>query len=909
MRSNISLYIGSLRAELDDDSLVLLNYAFEDLANPTTILNSYSRTVTLRGTPANNRIFGEAFRLDRHVTGVGGSTGTDFNAGKKTPFTLQNAAGEILMTGYVKLNRINRTGQDVTYDVTLFGGLGGFLYALAYDDAGNKRTLADLDYLGTQDSETELDFTINTQAVLDAWGTNMDAGDINSIWKVINFALAYNGIPQTKFAANKGLAAPTAIGLPADMGLYKPRSGYTLVTFPEAVDENAVKDLRSYLQRPVYSLRAFFAALSKPANAGGYTFDASILADETKFPYQKLWMTLPMLPSITVKPQIIESSVTLDSGMTYDPVVGEYTIGDDVPAGALVELSVHFSLEVKMTGEGVTEKSNLYTADSVQQSGQTIYTGTVFFIQALAYGTDGTLVGGSKVQTICDVPQINAEWMAVRVGYEPQLAGAGWDPVIQYQPFVRLGRGSDVFQFLHGFEFDFSGKNIDTVRVRVDAYQYEAVVEGSTIAVVFHSEGGIRDIRLYDDIDWDEFAATNAQITTDGGDTATITTSDTLRSGATVTKRQLLSTSKTPADYLVSFCKTFGLVLQYDDGAKKVTLLRRRDFFQNTTVDLTGRVVRSMESEITPVAFSAKWYRFLAEDVGGSFATQYADLYGRPYGEQRVNTGYDFNAEVRDLLDGYVFKGAAAILSKSRFNTFIRKGSGFIPSPFILNGCKYTMWTMTAAHEAASWDVPVPDDSYVINYFNQFPGYDFPGTYRPELRTEDNKPAGDGANVLLMHIGAVTLADYKLTDDVAAMDVLAEGSPCWFIQGGSGVTAQLFSRYRETVAGEISLALDFGVPAEIGIPSMTYDESATIYRKAWRPYIADKYDRNTKVLRCYVDLRGMRVGPELLRGFWYYGGSLWVLNKIENYSPTTPDPVSCEFVQVQDKAAYLAGQF
>ena len=541
--------------------------------------------------------------------------------------------------------------------------------------------------------------------------------------------------------------------------------------------------------------------------------------------------------------------------------------------------------------------------------GQTIYTGTVFFIQALAYGTDGTLVGGSKVQTICDVPQINAEWMAVQVGYEPQLAGAGWDPVIQYQPFVRLGTGSDVFQFLHGFEFDFSGKNIDTVRVRVDAYQYEAVVDGSTIEVVFHSEGGIRDIRLYDDIDWEEFAATNAQITTDGGDTATITTSDTLRSGATVTKRQLLSTSKPPADYLVSFCKTFGLVLQYDDGAKKVTLLRRRDFFQNTTVDLTGRVVRSMESEITPVAFSAKWYRFLAEDVGGSFATQYADLYGRPYGEQRVNTGYDFNAEVRDLLDGYVFKGAAAILAKSRFNTFIRKGSGFIPSPFILNGCKYTMWTMTAAHEAASWDVPVPDDSYVINYFNQFPGYDFPGTYRPELRTEDNKPAGDGANVLLMHIGAVTLADYKLTDDVAAMDVLAEGSPCWFIQGGSGVTAQLFSRYRETVSGEISLALDFGVPAEIGIPAMAYDEGATIYRKAWRPYIADKYDRNTKVLRCYVDLRGLRVGPELLRGFWYYGGSLWVLNKIENYSPTTPDPVACEFVQVQDKAAYLAGQF
>ena len=37
--------------------------------------------------------------------------------------------------------------------------------------------------------------------------------------------------------------------------------------------------------------------------------------------------------------------------------------------------------------------------------------------------------------------------------------------------------------------------------------------------------------------------------------------------------------------------------------------------------------------------------------------------------------------------------------------------------------------------------------------------------------------------------------------------------------------------------------------------------------------------------------------------------SLWVLNRISNYSLTTYDPVECEFVQVHDKNNYLNGQY
>ena len=62
-------------------------------------------------------------------------------------------------------------------------------------------------------------------------------------------------------------------------------------------------------------------------------------------------------------------------------------------------------------------------------------------------------------------------------------------------------------------------------------------------------------------------------------------------------------------------------------------------------------------------------------------------------------------------------------------------------------------------------------------------------------------------------------------------------------------------------------------------------------------------------MRCRVNFGGIQVGQNLLRKFYYFDNSIWVLNKISNYSLTTYDPVECEFVQVQDKNNYLNGQY
>ena len=209
MRRKISLYIADQLVDLDDQSFILFNYTREDLSNPTIVRNSFSQQITLKGTPANNKIFGGSFRTDRVVGISGGDSGVDYNASQKTPFTIYDEMGEILESGYVKLDSVSKTGGDIQYKVTLYGGLGSFFYALSYDENGNKRTLADLVYRDTDNPDTELNFTINATAIHNAWGRLKGGSSYPEMFDIINFAPCYNGIPDGNFSPDKALFVPS----------------------------------------------------------------------------------------------------------------------------------------------------------------------------------------------------------------------------------------------------------------------------------------------------------------------------------------------------------------------------------------------------------------------------------------------------------------------------------------------------------------------------------------------------------------------------------------------------------------------------------------------------------------------------------------------------------------------------
>lgn len=910
MRRKVTLYVGGRKADLADTSFLLMNYTAEDLSNPTIVKNSFSQQVTLPGTCRNNSIFGAMWRSDRRAL-AGGSTGAQFDASKRTPFILYGADGAVLESGYLKLDEVVRKGPFCReYKVNLYGGLGDFFYGLSYNPDGSKKTLADLDYLGSADPATELDFDINAATVQEAWDA-MD-NDTPGKWQVINFMPAYEGTPEN-FSANKGLATPALTGLDGSRTeggtQYGPDpSGYTLVTLPKNYDQWAVKDLRSYLQRPVLSMKAFFDAIVRQSEKNGYVFDPAAIND-TQFVYRNAWKTLPTLPALYSGKEITAGLTLTYESYSTGYGVAKYNINGTIPSGTKV--TAYMSLRLVTSLSAITDQYAVEHADEMASYGWA-KRDCVSFVQLVAYDSNGYAVGGSKVSVIADMSadqralgrNFTVEELASECGFTPtypldDMWGERLDDT--WTKFLGAFRTVPIALATEGYDVAYYIVEVHPYIVTSKAYRGGSLEIDSTSAV---ASARPRFYKSYSE-PVDALAVT---VSVESGSVSK-TEKQNLRSGAHFTKAMLLTTEKTPADYLISFAKIFGLYFVTDPAEKKVTLLRRNALYEDETIDLTSRVDKE-EIAVSQFAFAARWYDFSLPSAGGAYADEYKALYGREYGIQRVNTGYDFDVAAVSLLSGNAYRSGVTVLESNAYWNYITEGGVFRPSPFIDFGGKYALWS--AAGGSHDFDITPPSTSASITYYGDHPGEDVALARKMQFHAADGKSV-DGADILVSREGWNSYEHFKLTDDVTAMDALNDGTPCWLLDPGpeDGIRIPIFQRYGDYRAGgyTVDWGYDFGIPAENMLNAMyTSNRACTIYLRCWKKYMEDRYSKDTKVMTCKVELSGLQVGQDLLRKFYFYDGSLWALNKITNHSLTTYGPTECEFVQVHDKNNYLNGQ-
>ena len=930
MKRTIELYIDGIRADLDTNGLILMNYALTDLEKPSAVKNSYSKQITLPGTPTNANIFGHIFRVDRVAA-------TGFNAGRKTPFEVFNAMGEKVLTGYIRLDSVVRKGQIISaYKCSLFGGLGEFFYCLSYDDEGNKRTLASLDYLGTGEAD-ELDFVINKDTILAAWARLEEYHpSVGDKWDVINFAPAYNGCPDGDFSADKGIVSVADVGLTdnvVDGGeTYKSNGGLTLVNLPTPVDEWAAKDLRSYLQRPVISMQAFLEAIANPANNGGYEVDFSSIPLNCR---HRVWKTLPTLPSLgtlKAKQGTIDSTQYVPQGGT-DGLVGVIAITQSVPGG-VSKLTATWKGRIYQQPSDTTP-DNYFTARywnhnlGTNKPAWREYEYGVTFVQLVGYDSNGIALGGSPVKMLGEIDWATPQQIAEAANFTPVYPGveiegpnqswgqlpksywggggnSGWSGYAYYSNAVELKCVADGAMFFRVYTHSFLVKGRDSLWM--DGHPYgRPTIDGTPESTGAH-------LRHFVDSSANAVNVNNITASCVSR-SVTYTTYDDVRSGSYISKSLLLSSKYTPAEYLISYCKMFGFLFVCNQAEKKIKILTRNDFYNTElpVIDLTTLVDRGKDITILPQKVAGKWYEFHSDMVIGAFAEEYKNTYGVDYGIQRVNTGYDFDANAVNLMDGVVYRQAVTLLQHNKYWVKITAGGKFKPSPFLDKGVTYTLWSQ-ADGKAKAFDVPgIPSSAtlYFYNYDHDY--YDYDGSVlRIECADKENKPL-DGEDILLYKGGRASYDGFKVSDDSAAMFTLNDGKPCWDLSLGEGTLGvPTFGQHRiGSGANEYNIwySLNYGIPKEVDIPDCHFAGwLGCMYGRYWRNYLADLLNTDTKVMKCRVDLSKLEVGPELLRRFFYYEGNIWVLNKIGNYSMTTWDPAECEFVQVQDKANYTEGQ-
>lgn len=929
MKRQVRLYIGGQEADLGDGDLILFNYTLEDLSNPTIVKNSYTQQVTLKGTPTNNNIFGHIWRLDRDQQ-FGGSTGPDFDPSRKTGFQLFDATGNLLESGYVKLDNILRHGVDIQYAVTLYGGLGSFLYGLSFDSDGNPRTLAGLDYLGTEDPEHELDFTIDAATVTAAWAHLLsDPVGISSIWDVVNFAPCYNGYPDN-FDPSKGLVDPTAIGLPAthpDDASYGTVNGWALLNMTKSMTEWETKDLRSYLQRPVVSVRAVLAALANQANNGGYTFDASVLDGSD---YDKMWVTLPMLPTLEAYKNIQQTiNLTVDGTPGTGTFSVPISIGTSLQVGSKVDVSLNLSVAATVSGATATPlyfRRTEYTG-GIETTERYNYSG--FFAQLVAYDADDRILAGSKVLCIGaseDDGQFakDGKTRADTCGFTPQIATE-----YQFVEAVMAGAGGS-YTLSQDLNLTVSCYNAEKYKVFITPYHYRKTIHfGATYRKTWHSHAlGSSAMTVYSSTT--DYSYTSVVLSSgSAGSTASYKTPDSVRSGASISKAMLLQTDYSPADFLLGISKSLGLYLHYDSTSNKVTLMSKENFFRSDVVDIETRVDRGKDIQIAPLAFDTKWLEMSSDPVNGAYESYYKDTYGQVYGIQRIGTGYDFNTESSKLMESVVFRSGAQVCETSRYFNDVEAGGVDVLSQQLDAG--NVLVYRNAAGDTKDYDVPVVSSPTITYWgsesFEDVDGYDWLNGTKLQCHDAAGKPL-DGSGVLLFRTGVQWYDRFKISDDLTEMMNLNDGTPCWRMDDGAGVAVPVFSRYKSqpiyktgpVVDGlptlqyngeEVLVSLDFGRVREIGIPYTTFaptTETVTLYEKMWQAYLRDRYNINTRVVTAWVNMTGIQVNGEALRKFYFFDNAVWSLNRIINYSVTTDDPVQCEFVKVQDVAAYTHGQ-
>ena len=931
MRNKVNLYIAGQLTDISSDALVLMNYRAEDLQNPAIVKNSYSQSLTLPGSPQNNAIFGHVARSDHH-SGSGGA-GVAFSALKKTDFQIISEDGQLLESGYVKLETIERKADAVSYKITLFGGLGAFLYGLMYDADGNKRSLADLDY------GTPLDFVINRDSVREAWRQQAGVERTSDRWDVINFAPCYNGIPGGGFQANKAFISTECAGVQSSDGAgASAKRGHVLANLSQNYDEWQTKDLRSYLQRPVIKIGAVIDAICDTLNNGGYNvaLDPVFFSADNPY-YSQTWLTLPTLSDLQIQPTAGEDSTPVtagNAGLENDVLI-------DLPIVGNTAISTEFTASVSFVPQLTLPNSHtgrVYAAwERPDQPTGRIATRFGCLYQLLAYDSNGKVIGGSKIAMATTQSENVSGTQSLPREYTPSEFVRLWNndnsyPTPDYVPaWAESGYEENA---MAGDGYDFNGGTVGVLTLRDIEQRITLTLSARGVARMALRITTLGATQQFENYLFRYYTpqmidSNNNTITFSGmgnGVSAlqyTYESNGVIRSGSTVTGRQLLGGTASPADYLLGLVKMFGLHLDYDGRTKTISILTRNSYYNNTApIDLTD-VIDRQSVTITPYILDARWYLFGNDVAEGAFVKYYEAINANRYGVQRVNTGFEFNADSKNLLDGVIYRTAAETLAQGKYYVNMAVSGRDYPAP-LLDGGTYLLWD--ANNETRSFDIIQPGDTASVQYINeQHRGYDYPFASKIQLADADGKPT-DGENILLFFDYSLSTAYYRgycLTDDNDLMALYNGGEACWLL-GQSSIEANapycigealpmpIFRRYKTVREGDRRKAthsLDMGTPRELGVYSILLDDTASIYRKAWQKYIADRYDVDSRVMTCKTNVRALgQVGGQMLRRFYYYDGALWVMNAIKDYSLCTEDTTQIELVKIADVSNYAAGQ-
>lgn len=944
MTNLVQLFIGDREVEFSVPLDVLYTYQVSELENPTVVKNSFSKTITIDGTPTNNQIFGHYWSVERLQDYSTEGSGIYFNASRKIPFVIY-VNSVIYEQGYAKLDDVKNNDGHISYNITLYGGLGDFFYKLKATDDGQQKKLSDLEF------DVDIDFTANAATVMEAWvnlkGYNEWANNPISIyypeikenekWHTINFMPAYNGLPDD-FDSKKVIIDTTdayLISYTTEEGkTYTSKEGYILGELTEEMTEWEMRDLRSYLQRPCIRMKKIIEACCKQENNGGYNveLDSDFFNEDNPY-WEDTWLSLPMINNIEYKTeeQIVEDSELISGDFLDTSVEDSYMYQDlyfnlgNFPNQVVSSIRVDCNIRNTSYGRPYTSFINFTNTNYTHNyKGRCCY-GSLY-VQLLAFNGD-TVIGASEAYNLTSPIRVGGKlFYGENSSYAKPFEPYGDKYIYTAFGWWQGGRWCrENSTTPYNFDFNIYNLNSPITALRLVYYWGYSNDKKNLVGInkMFdktHQVGKSYSIQpTTTEMRQLEFVYVSSTLQAIMGDSMG-------RTGTKVTKELLLNTESSPCDYLLSYCKMFGLYFRKDIETNTIFIETRKTFYNKSgVVDLTDFIDKNKEITLKPLTFETKWYEFKQDSDKTDFSERYKSTRGVDYGCKIIDTGYEFIADRKNLLESNVIKSGIEGLMKSKwFTTTGVFDKNYMP---FYNGMKYKLYngndTIELVNDGSKYAynfVTITIQS-VLNGINEGQGMKYYDLF-PKLQFQDNKKgATDGNNVLVFFSGFKSTQNnrifglhYNLTDDNKYQTLLNDGTPCWLHTKAEIIDNRriayvlddipVFERYKtDNGSTKVNYSLDFGTPQELYVPDYSITDSSNIYSQYWKTYIEDMYDVNTRILSCYVKVQG-RPNPEWLRRFYWFDNALWRLNSIIDWNISDFATTKMEFVKVQDLQNY-----
>ena len=937
------LYINGKKVEFESTGIsILFQRQRTDYTNPTIVKNSFTKTIKLPGTKINSSIFNEIWKLDRIQWNKA------FDASKRTPFILMNN-GALVEQGYVKLNNIvwNSSTNSYTYEVTLYGELGNLLYGLSYNidnetDEVSPLTLADLDFGFNE-------FRINKELIDYAWkrldGDTSVSGDNYKIFDTINFMVSYDGIPQANNFDTKSVwcsvdrkadvrwkdhhyyANQFPSEIVEDNVTYKyistmvskmdPDDHYALMELKKDLSPLEMRDLRSYLLRPVIKIKKMCEAIGKYiGDHYGYTLDMSDSFFNT-YDFKSTWMTLSMLYEIypdvesgtkfTKKQLFSNTSSPASYLISFCKIYGIYLdvdyFGKKLTLTRLPnffnrekinELKVDLSREIKITPLSFDKAS--YTFDYGQGEGE--------FLKKYK-DTYDIQYGSKKVNTGYRFDASTAPYIDNNI-YRQGVDSIDQSIYYRYPYFAKNSFGTDVlFTYPVGlmdeanlptyklFDMDTynSSGEVKTVDGEMSPHWYPGISDenSSTLYVYNAVNSGYQFMNVW-------WGGLRPQVWQDSFPKLQCHSED---NKAVDGKNILVRFSgfrQAKYGHLTSTAdRTFWNTESYTDDSIDATSVNYLLSDDNPYLKQFIGKNCYYDCPMPSFGYGGNSYLMTINRLPAFSRASY--LYTRDY--SKIPAFYVGPYEVQTIT------GSSSSVSITKSNTYYRT------SVSTSSGRQYSYFSGYAYKPKHRYFIAAAVKTSNASAIKSGNNYAHPDIIGSTLINSNDLQYSDKVQLIgsIVEIGDTSLNKLTSlstnnvgstvswdTEYLIAYDLTEIGMENILTTVDAAIEYFGMTELRVGYSYNLVETLDFGISRELYVPNCTYGQNIGVYNEYWKHYISDVYSVNTRVMECYCFLDNI---DKVFREFYYYDNCLWILSKIVDWSMDTK-LCKAMFIKVND---------